>query len=107
MSVDAPIKISGRLDSTHVGDIEAGFYAKVGAAKSGGDPVVLDLKEVDFISSLGIRMLITAGKLLLRRNVAVIILSPISEPVKEALGVAGLTDLFRFVDSAEAARAGG
>ena len=62
------------------------------------------MHDVDFISSLGIRMLITAGKLLARRKVDVRLVSPASDGVKEALDVAELTDLFRFFDSAGSSR---
>lgn len=105
MPAQAPIKLTGRLDSTRVGEIETGFYANVGAAGNAGGRVVIDMREVDFISSLGIRMLITAGKLLARRKIDVGVISPASDAVKEALAIAGLTDLFRFFDSEEAARA--
>jgi anti-sigma B factor antagonist len=98
-----PIKLKGRLDSARVSEIETGFYANVGAAGNDGR-VIVDMREVDFISSLGIRMLITAGKLLARRNIAVGVVSPASESVKKALDIAGLTDLFRFYDSEETAR---
>ena len=68
MPAYTPIKLTGRLDTTRVGEIETEFYANIGAVKE-GEAVLIDLRDVDFVSSLGIRMLITAGKLLLRRKV--------------------------------------
>ena len=106
MTAYIPIRLVGRLDTTRVGEIETGFYANVGAVKDEGEVVLIDLSEVDFISSLGIRMLITAGKLLGRRNIDLSIVAPQSEAVREALEVAGVTELFTFFESEEAARAG-
>lgn len=99
-----PIKIEGRLDTARVGEIETPFYARTGAAKGPNDKVLIDMREVDFISSLGIRMLITAGKMLAQRKVSMGIVAPSSEAVMEALEVAGLTDVFRFFGSEEQAR---
>lgn len=100
-----PIKLSGRLDTTRVGEIETPFYAQIGAAKTPADKVLIDMKEVEFISSLGIRMLVTAAKTLSQRKVSMGILAPASNNVKEALDLAGLTDIFRLFDSEEAAYA--
>jgi len=50
-------------------------------------------------------MLMTAGKLLVRRKLTIAIVSPASEAVRESLEVAGLSDIFPFFDSEEAARA--
>ena len=105
MPAYTPIKLTGRLDTTRVGEIETEFYANVGAVKE-GEVVLIDLRDVDFVSSLGIRMLITAGKLLLRRKAELSIVAPQSASVREALQVAGVTELFDFFESEEAARAG-
>ena len=51
-------------------------------------------------------MLITAGKLLDRRKVVFGIVAPRSQAVREALEVAGVTELFTFFESEAAARAG-
>ena len=105
MPAYTPIKLTGRLDTSRVGEIETEFYANIGAVKE-GEVVLIDLRDVDFVSSLGIRMLITAGKLLLRRKAKLSIVAPQSESVREALQVAGVTELFDFFESEEAARAG-
>ena len=106
MAVIAPIKLAGRLDTSRVGEIETELYAKVGAIRDEGEVVLFDLTAVDFISSLGIRMLMTAGKLLSRRKIAIAVVSPTSEAVRQSLEVAGLSDIFPFFESEAAARAG-
>lgn len=98
------IKIEGRLDSARVGQIETPFYAQIGAAKTPADKVLIDMRGVDFIASLGIRMLVTAGKTLSQRKVGMGILAPASGAVMEALELAGLTSVFRLFESEEQAR---
>jgi anti-sigma B factor antagonist len=100
------IKIDGRLDTTRVGQVETPFFAQIGGAKGPSDKVLIDMSGVDFISSLGIRMLIVAGKTLSQRKVPMGILAPSSDSVMEAMRVAGLPDVFRFFPSEEAARRG-
>ena len=107
MAAISSIKLAGRLDTARVGEIETQFYANLGSIQGEGNAVVIDLKEVDFISSLGVRMLVTAGKMLARRKVSIAIVSPASETAREALKLAGVADVFRFFDSEEAARAAG
>ncbi len=99
------IKLAGRLDTARVGEIETGFYAQVGSFKTRGEVALIDLRDVEFLSSLGIRLLITAGKLLGQRQVKVGVIAPASQPVMEALELSGLADFFRFFDSEASAHA--
>ncbi|HEX7777000.1 MAG TPA: STAS domain-containing protein [Parvibaculum sp.] len=105
ISVPKPIKLAGRLDTARVGEIETGFYASVGAFKTRGEVVLIDLTDVEFLSSLGIRLLITAGKLLKQRQMKVGVIAPASSQVMEALELSGLSDFFSFFDSEATARA--
>lgn len=99
------IKLSGRLDTSRVGELETRFYAEVGAIKKADDVALLDLSAVEFLSSLGIRLLVTAGKTLTQRHVKLGVIAPASEDVLHALETSGLTQIFSFFDSEEAARA--
>ena len=49
------VALSGRLDTAGAGLIEASFAAQIVAP---GKPTVVDLSEVAFLASLGIRMII-------------------------------------------------
>ena len=100
-----PIKLEGRLDTARVGEIETRFYAAVGSFKTKGEVALIDLKDVEFLSSLGIRLLVTAGKLLSQHQVKLGVIAPSAQPVMEALEVSGLSDFFRFFDSEASARA--
>lgn len=98
------VSLSGRLDTTRVREVETGFYAQIGAAKS-GDVVIVDLSAIEFVSSLGLRMLLTAAKTLAQRKASVGMVSPASAMVLETLKISGLINLFRFFPSEQAARA--
>lgn len=53
------IALEGRLDSAHVGRIEEQFAAQVG---QGGRHALVDLSQVVFLASMGIRMLLGSAK---------------------------------------------
>ena len=55
------VALAGRLDTAGVSRIEARFSASV---VPGGKPAVVDLTEVEFLASLGIRMLISTARTL-------------------------------------------
>lgn len=100
------IKLAGRLDTARIGEIETGFYAEVGFIKDKSDIAIIDLSDVSFLSSLGIRLLVTAGKTFSQRQLRFGVVASKSPDVMEALDISGITGLFRFFDSEEEARAG-
>jgi anti-anti-sigma factor len=59
------VKMSGRLDTANVGQVETSFIAGI-VPKA--QHTVLDLTHVTFIASLGIRMLLSAARVLNRRG---------------------------------------
>jgi len=59
------ITLSGRLDTPGVGQIETRFLA---AAIQGGKSAVIDLSQVSFVASMGIRMFINAARTLRYRQ---------------------------------------
>lgn len=100
-----PIKLAGRLDTARVGEIETRFYAEIGAIKNRGDVALIDLRDVEFLSSLGIRLLVTAGKTFSQRGVNFGLIAPAAPEVMEALEISGLPGLFRFFVNEDEARA--
>ena len=58
-------ELKGRLDTANVNDIELKFSAGV---MPKAQPTVIDLTDVTFIASLGIRMLLTAARGLSRKG---------------------------------------
>jgi anti-anti-sigma factor len=80
------IKLTGALDIAGVGAVETTFYAHC----AGTAPrVVVDLAGVDFISSLGIRMLLQALKAVAAREGRLLLLNP-TKTVDAALDISGL-----------------
>jgi anti-sigma B factor antagonist len=67
------IVLIGRLDTPGVGRIETRFLA---AVVPPGKPVVVDLSKVDFIASLGVRMLLSAARSLKQKEVKLALYAP-------------------------------
>jgi anti-anti-sigma factor len=83
------LALRGRLDTAAVGEIELKFTSHtVPTAK----PLLLDMSEVIFVSSLGLRMLVTVAKALDHRGVKMVLLSP-QPAVREILSLSGLDQL--------------
>lgn len=64
------IVLVGRLDSGTVGAVETPFTAAVAAS---GRSAVLDLTGLEFLSSLGIRLLLSAARVVSRRGGKVVL----------------------------------
>jgi anti-anti-sigma factor len=67
------IELSGKLDTAAVDRIETRFNAFVVAP---GKSAVIDLSEVTLITSMGIRMLVTAARSLAARGRKLVLLGP-------------------------------
>lgn len=81
------VALSGRLDIDGVKSIELEFTSVVSAkAKS----AIVDMTEVGFIASLGMRMLLSAAKNLRSHNEKIVLYNP-QPVVLEALETAGFS----------------
>lgn len=94
------IKLIGTLDIIGTGQIETKF-----AGYSAGEKarVVVDLSEVDFLSSIGIRLLMLTAKSVASRGGKMVLLRPIPE-VQNALDIAGIQTvipIYSHLESAE------
>ena len=99
------LKLEGRLDTAAVGKVELGFTARAGALTGPGTKAIIDLQDLTYISSLGIRLLVTTLKQLRQRGIAYVTLRSGSPLVNETLETAGLTEMLNLVDGSDAARA--
>ena len=95
------IKLIGRLDIIGVAQIETKF---AGYCAGENVRVVVDLSEVDFLSSIGIRLLMLAAKSVARRGGKIVILRPIPDvqSVLEITGIPGIIPMYSHLESAEA-----
>ncbi|HIJ37454.1 MAG TPA: STAS domain-containing protein [Rhodospirillaceae bacterium] len=88
------ITLAGKLDAKGAEAIELKFTASV----SNKDRVAVSLTAVDYIASIGIRILVMAGKTLARRG-GKLVLFGAPETVSKVLTAAGLTEIVPLVDS--------
>ena len=88
------IALSGRLDVIGAGEIENKFIGFVVARKKNA---VVDLSEVSFLGSMGIRVIISAAKALGLENKILILLKP-KPLVKEVLDASGIGTLIAIED---------
>ncbi|WP_270934004.1 STAS domain-containing protein [Falsiroseomonas oryzae] len=83
----------GRLDSTTVGMVETPFTAAVSAS---GRSAVLDMRNLEFLSSLGIRLLLSAARVVSRRGGKVVLFG--AQPmVAEVLTAMALDEVLPLV----------
>jgi anti-sigma B factor antagonist len=92
--------ISGRLDASTVNILERALYR---ATASGANVVVIDLGEITYISSSGLRVLLTARRQVRERG-GDILLCSLSPSVRDVLNMVGFTALFSVFDSLDAAK---
>lgn len=83
------VELIGRLDTLGVDAIETRFNAAALAAERS---TLVDLSRVDFVSSMGVRLLITAAKTVKARHQRLLLLVP-AGPVREMLETAAIDTL--------------
>jgi anti-anti-sigma factor len=95
------IKLTGRLDILGTGTIETRFTAYcAGEVKR----VLVDLSEVDYLASIGIRLLTLNAKSLASRHGRMVLLKPTAD-VKNVLEMTGIPSIIPMYDSLESAEA--
>ncbi|MEX2162413.1 MAG: STAS domain-containing protein [Anaerolineales bacterium] len=92
------IKVQGRLDMETSPDLEK-YLNKV--FKKGQYKVVVDLSGVDYISSAGLRVLVSGLKSARRYNRGDVRLSSLSPRLKDAFHLVGFHQLFQSFDKVE------
>ena len=93
--------LRGRLDTVGANDIDLKFNAIAGARRA----VVVDLSQVDFLASLGIRVLVLGARAAKNKGGKLVILSP-NDSVRSALSAARTDTLIPiFPDRAAAVAA--
>ncbi|NDJ54692.1 MAG: STAS domain-containing protein [Chloroflexi bacterium] len=93
------ITIAGDLDSMGTQTIQDSFAHAVPDRRSS---VVVDLNQVDFISSAGMAMLLVKGKML-RQGGGDFFIAGVNDRVFEVLSLAGFQDLFNIYPTLEEA----
>jgi anti-anti-sigma factor len=88
------IRLAGRLDMSSVLLIDDKFTAMTGAPSR---RVLVDLAGVDFIASIGIRLLISNAKAIANRG-GRMVLSGAQAPVRKTLETLGVNELIPMYD---------
>jgi anti-anti-sigma factor len=95
------VRLSGRLDGTNAAEAE---QALLGRIESGPTRVVLDMTELDYISSAGLRVVLLAAKRL-RKAEGALSLCGMKAHIREVFEVSGFLTLFAVSDDVSGARA--
>jgi anti-sigma B factor antagonist len=93
------IKLKGNLDITGTGEIETQL-----AGYCGGENVrvLIDLSDVDFLASIGIRLLTVTAKSIASRGGKLVLLNPTPD-VQHVLDVTGITAIIPVYSNFESA----
>jgi len=100
------ITIDGRLDSAGSDEIATRFSAMASGAKPS---VIVDLSQVSFLSSIGIRLIIQNAKSLQNKGGKMFLVTGDNEHVSgtlESTGISSLVPIFTNIQLAEQAIAG-
>ncbi len=88
-------KLNGRLDS----NTSQGFEKKIFQAIDGGSKsMIIDFKNIDYISSAGLRVILKATKALKRED-GKIVLCDMQDYVKEVFEIVGIDSFLPIVGS--------
>ena len=86
---EAKIALTGRIDSNNAPQVEQNILGQL--AGLGQVPVVLDAQELQYISSAGLRVLLSAQKIMNKQGSMVV--RNASDDVKEIFDVTGFSDI--------------
>jgi len=87
------VKITGRVDSSTAPVLEQNIKNLM---EAGHYHIILDLSELEFISSSGLRVFISSQKNCRRYNRGEVILAAVPLNILKALDLAGFTSLFHI-----------
>lgn len=89
------IKVKGRVDSATAPQLAQALEAASGAGKY---KLVVNMSELEYMSSAGFRALLAAQRESKKFNRGEVVLAGVPERIREALELAGFTELFKTFD---------
>lgn len=81
------IALKGRLDTTTAPQLEGELNASLG----GKDTLIFDLKELEYVSSAGLRLFLTAQKTMNKQGKMIV--KNVNDTVNEVFEVTGFLDI--------------
>lgn len=88
-------KVKGRVDSATAPEFSKALEK---ANNNGRFKMVIDMSELEYMSSAGFRALLAAQRNCKRYNRGEVVLVKVPERIREALELAGFTELFKTFD---------
>ena len=85
------VEVSGRLDTTTAPELEASLKEDIDDV----DDLVIDLSNLDYISSAGLRVLLAAQKIMMKQG-KMVVTNP-NEVISEIFEVTGFSDILTIV----------
>ncbi len=89
------VKAEGRLDGTNAQEFQSGLSEQIG---DDDRAVILDLEQLSYISSAGLRVILLTAKALQRQDAALAVCS-LSEPIREVFAISGFDKIITVRDS--------
>lgn len=89
------IKVKGRVDSATAPQLAQALEA---ANEAGKYKLVVNMSELEYMSSAGFRALLAAQRESKKFNRGEVVLAGVPERIREALELAGFTELFKTFD---------
>ena len=89
------LNTSGRLDASTSGSFEEKLISII---DSGEKNILINFKELDYISSMGLRVLLQAAKKI-KSNQGAISICEMKENIHEVFDIAGFTQVFQIYKS--------
>lgn len=81
---------AGRLDTTTAPQLEA----QINEVSEGAEKLILDFRELEYLSSAGLRILLAAHKIFMKRGSGEMIIRHVNETIQEVFEVTGFMDIF-------------
>jgi anti-anti-sigma factor len=94
----------GRVDNSTTDGLKSGIDAYVASCRAGGDHLVLDFSKVDYISSVGLRVLMLAAKQI-REQGGSIVVAALQPVVREIFEISRFNLVFQCFGSVREALA--
>ncbi len=89
------IKVKGRVDSSTAPQLAQTLET---ANENGKHKLVIDMSELEYMSSAGFRALLAAQRNSKKYNRGEVVLASVPDRIHEALELAGFTELFKSFD---------
>jgi len=94
------IKVKGRIDSATAPEFSKALEK---ATEAGHFKIAVDMSELEYMSSAGFRALLATQRNCKRYNRGELVLVTVPDRIREALELAGFTELFKTFDDSIAA----